>query len=405
MSHDFSADGLTKQRTRKAWGQVLLLMLAVPMGIVSAWLLQAPSMESLAEKASGGADTGAILRMVNRAAMYPEASAELQKLLVSDAGALQALAGLAATHEEALLCLISLGRTQPQALEYLRELEMDYSLALGVLQRVDADAIEKLLGYAEECANACFMLGVACENGCHVPQDWAQAAEWYGLALEGGYEPAWSYFAPAAYQAGLEEERLSAAAGWFREAAAFGHAAAQCALGVCYAECGESSTAAYWYRLAAEQDLSDAQYNLGWCYLYGEGVAQDAAEALHWFRLAAEQGDALAQYHVGRAYELGEGVAQDYAEAVRWYRWAVEQEEPAAQCALGHCYAQGHGVTQSWTRAVHFYQLAATQNRSEAQLALAHCYEQGLGVTRDAEQARHWRECAESQSQPQTNES
>ena len=104
-----------------------------------------------------------------------------------------------------------------------------------------------------------------------------------------------SYYAPAAYQAGLESEELAVAADWFLEAAECGDAAAQCALGVCYAEVGDAVSAVYWYSQAAEQGMSDAQYNLGWCYLHGEGVAQDAAEAVRWFLLAAGQGDELAQ--------------------------------------------------------------------------------------------------------------
>lgn len=405
MSHAPSEETQNRRRSRRAWVQVALLLVAVPMGITSAWLLQAPSMDELGDKAAGGADTAALLKMVHRASLYPEAAEALSQLLLRDAGAMRALAGLAASHEDALLCFLSLAHYHPETLEYLRELEIDYSFALSLLERVPADAMETLAAYTEECPNACFMMGVAYENGCHVPQDWEQAAAWYGRAYDAGYELAASYYAPAAYQAGLAAEELAAAADWFLESAECGYAAAQCALGVCYAEVNDAASAVYWYTQAAEQGLSDAQYNLGWCYLHGEGVAQDAAEAVRWFLQAAEQGDDLAQYYVGRAYELGEGINRDYAEAVRWYRWAVEHENAAAQCALGHCYAQGLGVEQSWSQAVHYYQLSAAQNRSEAQLALAHCYERGLGVPQDANLARQWRDCAAITSQQQLNES
>ena len=398
------AEGM-QRRVKRAALQVLLLVVLVPAGIVAGWYAVSPSAGELAARAAQGADSIALLELVQRAERDSVSAEALTRLVGEDAAVMHELASLSTGHEEALDYLISVARYQPETLALISDLEMSYAFALAILQRMDAAGIPTLEQYAAIHSNAAFVLGVAYENGCHVPQDWELAARWYGLAHDAGYAPAGAYYAPAAYEAGLASHTMESAAYWFAEAAECGHAAAQCALGVCYAETGDLINAVSWYTKAAEQGMSDAQYNLGWCYLYGEGVEADATESVRWFYLAAEQGDDLAQYYVGRAYELGEGVSQDYAEAVRWYCWAVEQGNAAAQCALGHCYAQGRGVEQDWSRAVYFYQLSAEQERTEAMLALSHCYEQGLGVAQDAAWAQHWRQRAAKILQQQPNPS
>jgi TPR repeat protein len=103
-----------------------------------------------------------------------------------------------------------------------------------------------------------------------------------------------------------------------------GNAAAQCNLGVMYAN-GEGvpknyTEAAKWYRLSAGQGNAAAQFNLGLMYSKGEGVQKDDAEAVKWYRLSAAQNNAVAQCNLGWMYENGLGVTKDDAEAVKWYR-------------------------------------------------------------------------------------
>lgn len=389
--------------SRRTWVHMLLLLVAVPVGILSAWLLLDPSTKELWTRAAGGKDPAALLELVHRASVSPEVSEGLEQFFEQDAGAMRALAGLAVSHEDAMLRLLAQIRLHPESIVYMRDLEIDHSFALDLLQRMPVEAIETLTLYAEKCPNACFVLGVAHEvGGYHVPQSWELAAMWYGRAYAGGYAPAVSPYAAAAYQAGDEARRMarddSAAAEWFLAAAECGHAGAQCALGVCYAEKQDYAASVYWFKQAAAQGRRDAQFNLGMCYLHGEGLPRNSAEALRWFRMSAEQQDDLAQYYVGRAYELGDGVPLDYDTAVYWYRKSVEQQCAAAQCALGHCYAQGRGVPQNWTLAVRYYKLSAAQGRNEAQLALADCYENGYGELRDAAKAQYWRNRAASSS-------
>ena len=389
----------------KAGLQVAVLVLLVPAGISVGYQMLAPSSRTLVQRAAGGADSAALLELVERVQRQPHTDAELQGLLRGDAAALQSLAGLAAGNEAAMQYLIQLARREPGTVAPLADMEVSSDYALAMLRHIGPAGVAGLQQNAQHSACACFMLAVAYELGCNVPQNWSLAAHWYARARELGYLVAEARFAGAAYEAALQSSGAEAAR-WFREAAQCGHAAAQCALGVCYAS-GEGlevdlREAVAWYRKAAGQGMADAQYNLAWCLLHGEGVEPDAAAAVHWFRLAAEQGDDLSQYYLGRAYELGEGAPQDFSEAVRWYRWAVEQGNAAAQCALGYCYAQGRGVPQSWPQAVHYYQLSAQQGRAEAQLALAECLERGLGIARNLAAAQYWRQLADSGFQSTT---
>lgn len=83
---------------------------------------------------------------------------------------------------------------------------------------------------------------------------------------------------------------MARALGWWRKAAAHGHAKAQCCLGVAYWE-GTGVT--------------------------GDGKP-DRKTALGWFRLAASQGDVQAQNSMGYACFAGEGTPGgrvDYAAA------------------------------------------------------------------------------------------
>lgn len=103
-------------------------------------------------------------------------------------------------------------------------------------------------------ASAQCNLGVLYGSGKGVPQDYAEAAQ------------------------------------WFQQAADQGHAAGQFNLGVLYRD-GRGVTrdlaeAARWFRKAAEQGIAPAQYNLGLMLRDGLGVAQDQVEGLKWLSLA-----------------------------------------------------------------------------------------------------------------------
>lgn len=359
--------GSQSRRALRATAQVMLLVVMVPLGIVSGWLVMAPTSEHLAARAAGGGDSAALLELVQRATQQNHAAGQLDTLLGHDEGALRALIDLSTGHEDAMLQLISVARRYPERMGQLSGVQMSYPFAVALLRHVTAVGMQTLQSQAATRADAAFVMGVACESGAQVPQSWSEAARWYAMAEKLGLGMARSYYAMAAYEAGVELHqqpgRQTEAAEWFRCAAERGHAAAQCALGVCFSggigvPCNLEQ-AVTWYKQAAAQNFDDAMFNLGWCHLHGEGVPQDVALAAEWFRKAAELGNDLAQYYMGRACELGQGMPLNPEQAVHWYR------------------------------------LAAEQGCTEARLALAACYEKGLGVAQDAAAARYWRQCAE----------
>ena len=99
-------------------------------------------------------------------------------------------------------------------------------------------------------------LGQAFHNGEGVPQDFAQAFEWY------------------------------------RKAAEQGHGQAQTNLGFMYQN-GESvardpGQAVQWWRKAAAQGSASALYNLAVAYHNGDGVMEDYVEAYKWVVIAED---------------------------------------------------------------------------------------------------------------------
>ncbi|HUA82654.1 MAG TPA: trypsin-like peptidase domain-containing protein [Bryobacteraceae bacterium] len=179
-----------------------------------------------------------------------------------------------------------------------------------------------------------------------------------------------SLTADAQYKLGLRyltgdsvAQDYTAAAVWFRAAAAQGHPEAQTTLGGMY-DLGQGVPQAYaeaaeWYRKAAEEGYARAQSYLGSLYEAGRGVPQDYAQAAEWYRKAAEEGFDLAQNNLGNLYEQGHGVPQDYAQATRWFRKAAENGDATAQVNLGVCYMNGEGVPQSYRESFFWIKVAS----------------------------------------------
>jgi len=191
------------------------------------------------------------------------------------------------------------------------------------------------------------------------------------------------------FRLGVEHDKKGddeEAEGWYRVAAAQGHAKAQCALGRMYQASEEDDEAVWWYRLAADQGDAKAQCALGRMYQEREFL-KDADEAVRWYRLAADQGDAMAQNSLGGMYQEGEGVPEDDDEAVRLYRLAADQGYAMAQTNLGYMYDTGRGVPKDDDEAVRWYRLAADEGDVDAQEKLVAMSRQGRVVLQDDEPA------------------
>ena len=97
-------------------------------------------------------------------------------------------------------------------------------------------------------------------RGQGVPQDYAEAAQWYQLAADQG-------FTEAQYNLGVTYDE--------------GEGVPQ-----------DDAEAARRYRLAADQGHVSAQFNLGLMYSSGKGVPQDDVEAHMWLNLATAHASA-----------------------------------------------------------------------------------------------------------------
>jgi TPR repeat protein len=181
---------------------------------------------------------------------------------------------------------------------------------------------------------------------------------------------------------------------WYRKAAEQGHARAQSRLGYMYASGfavdKDQARALELYRKSAQQGDPKGQYNLGGAYLYGLGVTQDVEEALKWFKKSATQDDIEANYAIGSIYANGQGVAKDDVEVTKWYKRAAELGHPTAQYDLAYKYQVGKGVEQDYEEARKWYEKAAAQGDSWAQNNLGYLYEHELGVPMDLGQALNW---------------
>ena len=97
----------------------------------------------------------------------------------------------------------------------------------------------------------------------------------------------------------------------------------------------------------AEAGNAAAQAALGECYAsfrLCEGVPRDDAKAREWFEKAASRGDAEALYNLGVMHAKGRSVRQDYAAARALWEKAAAQGHARAQANLGVMHKNGHGV-------------------------------------------------------------
>jgi len=237
--------------------------------------------------------------------------------------------------------------------------------------------------------------------GRGVPQDYAQARQWFEKAAIQGDAEAQSYLG-ALYHRGWGVLRDDAKAReWYEKAAAQGHSIAQYNLGALYDNgwggLQDYDMARRWYEKAAAQGLDEAQNNLGGMYNDGRGIPQDYTKAREWYEKAAAKGHAEAQYKLGALYDNGHGVPQDYTKAREWYEKAAAKGHADAQANLGWLYERGDGVPEDYAIARHWYEKAAEQGHAAAKNDLGGLYERGDGVPQDYAIARRWYEEAAEQ--------
>ncbi len=190
---------------------------------------------------------------------------------------------------------------------------------------------------------------------------------------------------------------------WVHQAAAQGHAGAQCLLGFMLATgvgipCNDQE-AFKWFQKAARQGDAAGQVHLGMMYFKGKGkgVERNYDEAFKWFQKAAGQGDAAGQICLGAMYFKGKGVEKNYVEAIQWYQKAAGQGNAAGQTCLGAMYFKGKGVEKNYVEAIQWYQKAAGQGNVAGQAYLGRMYFRGQGVEKNYVEAFQWYQKAAEQ--------
>jgi len=141
--------------------------------------------------------------------------------------------------------------------------------ALLAFQSATASEFDEMKALADQGdAVAQFNLGFMYESGNGVPENNAEAVEWYRKAAEQGISEA-QYNLAHMYQNGEGVPE-------------------------------NDSEAVKWYRKAADQGYSGAQYNLGVMYATGEGVPENNIRAYVWWSMGKTQGNAMAAGNIDK---------------------------------------------------------------------------------------------------------
>jgi uncharacterized protein len=196
--------------------------------------------------------------------------------------------------------------------------------------KTDRELLQVLRAAADGDRDAQFRTGLRYETGCGLPQNFAQAAQWYRKAAENGH-PAGQNNLGRLYLLGVGVRQSDAEAmKWYLRAASEGFAPAQGRVPG-DASTGDESLALKWYRKAAEGGSAAGELNLGLGYFNGTSIRQDLGEAVKWFRKAAAHGSAEACDQLGRAYRNGTGAPHDEHIAKHWYNLAIQRGYMLAQ--------------------------------------------------------------------------
>jgi TPR repeat protein len=185
-----------------------------------------------------------------------------------------------------------------------------------------------------------FQLGRAYDRGDGVPQDYAQALNWYKKAAEAGNAKAMNNLGVIyADGHGVKADRAEAI-NWFRQGAEKGAVRAQVNLAQhLEADPATKTSSVQWYRKAAEQgDVDSAAHMAKLAYFGDEGVKQDYSESAHWAQLAAARDNVQAETILGVLYMNGFGMARSPKDARRWLQKAADQGDAKAEGDLGSTY-------------------------------------------------------------------
>ncbi|WP_216854934.1 tetratricopeptide repeat protein, partial [Burkholderia sp. L27(2015)] len=168
---------------------------------------------------------------------------------------------------------------------------------------------------------------------------------------------------------GVPEDHAEAV-NWFHKAAAQGNAWAQQSYGAALLRgdgiVQDIAQGIAWLQKAGDNGFVSAYATLGDLYLHGKGVARDREKGLAYYSMAADGGDMNASFVLGSMYEQGIEVERDLPKAVFWYRKGAELGFFMCQYNLARMYTSGVGVPQDLVEAYKWAVLAANSGPPDA---------------------------------------
>ena len=127
------------------------------------------------------------------------------------------------------------------------------------------------------------------------------------------------------------------------------------------------SAAADWYRRAAAQGLMGAKVNLGIFLANGTGESRDPEQANALYREAIEGGSLGALWQLGLSYSRGQGVDNNYATALSYWQRAADQGHAQAATNVGQAYWKGQcGYAESLILAKKYTKIGAAKGDATA---------------------------------------
>lgn len=299
---------------------------------------------------------------------------------------------------------------------------------------VEEEAVAKRKDYLQ------YRIGKLYSFGYGVEQDYSQAAEWYGKAVEeenpfAAYSLACLYNrgqgvdqdhvkayglyriaaehtkTPNAYAAyelgrmcqdGIGTARDKAASdAWFQKAYnGFLKIEENMADDKLYYRLGQMNLngvgtevdlmqAKHYFEMAAELDNPDAFYGLGKLHLRKGFEGYDPNKAIEFLVNAAERDHEYAQYTLGKLFLNGEEVPKNVAAALMWLEKAVGHENEYAEYLLGKTLLNGEDVQRDLSRAEELLNRSAAKGNRFAQYTLGKAYLQGDLLPKNISKAVH----------------
>jgi len=202
-------------------------------------------------------------------------------------------------------------------------------------------------------ANAMFNLGTAYYNGDGVPSDVFRAYDWFLLAQEAGSSSAsdavkrtGNEMGPSARNNALLEvaemcekgvelpQNYAEAAKWYGRAVDLKDPRAMVKLASILANGSgvpQDDAQAFQLCRTAAKEYPPAQYCVGYLYQQGLGVPQDYAEAAKWYEKSAAGRHSPAYLALGQMYWKGQGVKTDLVAAYLWFLQAYTEGRQSAK--------------------------------------------------------------------------